>query len=162
MLKITQGSSFVRSLATAAAALALTTVAAAPASAWPVDHPKVVGPHLDFGRNWNGALGEPTDGGNLYWDTTGGVVTPTLSGRLFMNNVDGLRGRLRIDYYDAAHNRITLRHSTWRTAAAGFNAFDFVDFAPYGASNVYGVEVSTQYEDAAGDIHTVGSVEETI
>src|SRR4051794_20796145 len=127
MLKIIQGSSFVRSLATAAAALALMTVAAAPASAWPVDHPKVVGPHLDFGSNWNGVLGEPTDGGNLYWDTTGGVVTPTLSGRLFMNNVDGLRGRLRIDYYDAADNRITLRHSMWRTASPGFNAFDFVD-----------------------------------
>ena len=58
-------------------------------------------------------------GGNLRWDTTGGTVTPTLSGRLFMNNVNGLRGRLRIDYYDAAHNRIALRHSTWRTAGAG-------------------------------------------
>ena len=162
MLKITQGSTIARSLATAAAALALTAVAAAPASAWPVDHPKVVGPHLDFGSNWNGALAEPTDGGNLYWDTTGGVVTPTLSGRLFMNNVDGLRGRLRIDYFDAAHKRVALRHSFWSTAGPGFNAFDYVDFAPFGASNVYGVEVSTQYEDSAGDIHTVGSVEETI
>ena len=63
MLKIIQGSTIVRSLATAAAALALTTVAAAPASAWPVDHPKLVGPHLDFGSSWNGALGEPTNGG---------------------------------------------------------------------------------------------------
>ena len=162
MPKTMQRSTVVRSLATAAAALAITTVAAAPASAWPVDHPRIVGPHVDFGSNWNGAANEPNDGGNLYWDTTGGVVTPTLSGRLFMNNVAGLRARLRIDYYDAAHNRIALRHSTWRTAAPGFNAFDFVDFAPFGASNVYGVEVSTQYEDAAGDIHTVGSVEETI
>jgi hypothetical protein len=162
MPKSVQRSTVVRSLATAAAALAITTVAAAPASAWPVDHPRIPGPHVDFGSNWNGAASEPNDGGRLYWDTTGGVVTPTLSGRLFMNNVDGLRGRLRIDYYDAAQNRITLRHSTWRTAAAGFNAFDFVDFAPFGASNVYGVEVSTQIEDAAGDIHTVGSVLETI
>ena len=157
-----QRSTIVRSLATAAAALAVAIVAAAPASAWPVDHPRIVGPHVDFGSNWNGAAGEPNAGGNLRWDTTGGVVTPTLSGRLFMNNVDGLRGRLRIDYYDAAQDRITLRHSPWRTAAAGFNAFDFVDFAPFGASNVYGVEVSTQIEDAAGEIHTVGSVLETI
>ena len=162
MPKTTPRSTIVRSLAAAAAALAITAVAAAPASAWPVDHPKIVGQHLDFGSNWNGAAAEPNDGGNLYWDTTGGVVTPTLSGKLFMNNVDGLRGRLRIDYFDAAHDRITLRHSTWRTAAAGFNAFDFVDFAPFGASNVYGVEVSLQLEDAAKDIHTVGSVEETI
>ena len=79
-----------------------------------------------------------------------------------MNNVNGLRGRLRIDYYDAAHNRIALRHSTWRTAGVGFNAFDFVDFKPFGATNVYGVEVKTQIEDAAGVIHTIGSVEETI
>ena len=149
-------------LAAAAAAVAVTTVAAAPASAWPVDHPRIVGPHVDFGSNWNGAAAEPTDGGNLYWDTTDGVVTPTLSGRLFMNNVDGLRARLRIDYYDAAHDRITLRHSTWRTAVAGFNAFDFVDFAPFDATNVYGVEVSTQIEVAQDDIRTVGSVEETI
>jgi len=49
-----------------------------------------------------GPENEPNDGGRLHWDTAGGVVTPTLSGRLFMNNVDGLRGRLRIDYYDAA------------------------------------------------------------
>ena len=122
----------------------------------------VLRPHWDDESNWNGAANEPNDGGNLYRDATGGVVTPTLSGRLFMNNVDGLRGRLRIDYYDAAQNRITLRHSTWRTAAAGLNAFDFVDFKPFGAGNVYGVEVSTQIEDAAGDIHTVGSVLETI
>jgi hypothetical protein len=152
----------IRSLATAVAALAITTVATTPASAWPVDHPKVVGPHIDFGSDWNGAANEPNAGGNLYWDTTGGDVTPTLSGRLFMNNVEGLRGRLRIDYYDAAQNRITLRHSTWRTAGAGFNAFDFVDFAPFGASNVYGVEVTTQIEDEAGEIHSVGSVLETI
>ena len=111
MLKITQGATIVRSLAITAAAPALTTVAAAPAS----------------GRR----------------------TTRRSSART-------------IDYYDAAHNRIALRHSTWRTAAPGFNAFDFVDFAPFGASNVFGVEVSTQYEDAAGDIHTVGSVEETI
>ncbi len=163
MRKTTQRSRIVRSsLAAAAAALVITTMAAAPAMAWPVDHPKIVGPHLDFGSNWNGAAAAPDDGGNLYWDTTGGIVTPTLSGRLFMNNVDGLRGRLRIDYYDAAENRITLRHSQWQTAGPGFNAFEFIDFAPFGASNVYGVEVSVQLEDAAGDIHSVASVQETI
>ena len=162
MLRIKQRSSLVRSLATAAAAVAIAAVSAGPASAWQVDHPKVVGPNIDFGSNWSGALGAPLAGGNLRWDTTGGTVTPKLSGRLFMNNVNGLRGRLRIDYYDAAHNRIALRHSTWRTAAAGFNAFDFIDFKPFGAANVYGVEVSTQLEDAAGVITTVTSVEETI
>jgi hypothetical protein len=162
MFRIKQRSSLVRSLATAAAAVAIAAVSAGPASAWQVDHPKVVGPNIDFGSNWSGALGAPLAGGNLRWDTTGGTVTPKLSGRLFMNNVNGLRGRLRIDYYDAAQNRIALRHSTWRTAGVGFNAFDFVDFAPFGATNVYGVEVKTQIEDAAGVIHTVGSVVETI
>ena len=57
MLKIIQGSTIVRSLTAAAAALALTAVTAAPASAWPVDHPKVVGPHLSLGSMWNGDPG---------------------------------------------------------------------------------------------------------
>jgi hypothetical protein len=162
MFRIKQRSSLVRSLVTAAAAIAIAAVSAGPASAWPVDHPKVVGPNIDFGSAWSGAIAAPTAGGNLRWDTTGGTVTPTLSGKLYMNNVNGLRGRLRIDYYDAAHNRITLRHSTWRTAGPGFNAFDFVDFKPFGAANVYGVEVKTQIEDAAGVITTIGTVEETI
>ena len=162
MFRIKQRSSVVRSLATAAAAVAIAAVTAGPAAAWPVDHPRVLGPHIDFGSNWNAALTAPTAGGNLRWDTTGGIVTPTLSGKLFMNNVNGLRGQLRIDYYDAAHNRITLRHSTWQTAGPGFNAFDYVDFKPFGASNVYGVEVKTQIEDAAGVITTVSSAEETI
>ena len=150
------------SLATAATALGIAALGATSASAWQVDHPKVTGQNIDLGSNWSGALAEPIDGGNLRWDTTGGIVTPTLSGRLYMVNSDGLRGRLRIDYYDAANNRITLRHSPWQTAAAGWNAFDYVDFAPFGDANVYGVTVSTQIEDAAGVIHTVGSDDEVI
>ena len=162
MFRIKQFSIIGRSLATVAAVAAVAGIGAAPASAWPVDHPRIVAPQLDFGSNWSGALAAPTAGGNLRWDTTGGTVTPILSGRLFMNNVNGLRGRLRIDYFDAAQNRIALRHSTWRTAGPGFNSFDFVDLALHGAANVYGVEISVQLEDAAGNIQSLGSVRETI
>ena len=142
MFRIKQRSSLVRSLAIAAAAVAIAAVTAGPAAAWPVDHPRSSGRTSTSAAT--GTLpSRHRPPGNLRWDTTGGIVTPTLSGKLFMNNVNGLRGRLRIDYYDAAHNRITLRHSTWRTAGPGFNAFDFVDFKPFGASNVYGVEANT-------------------
>ena len=69
MFRIKQRSALVRSLATAAAAVAIAAVSAGPASAWPVDHPKIVGPNVDVGSNWNGAIAAPTAGGNLRWDT---------------------------------------------------------------------------------------------
>ena len=104
------------SLATAVAAIGIAAAGASSASAWPVDHPRVVGVDVDFGSTWSGALAAPMEPGERRWDT-GGIVTPTLSGRLYMVNSNGLRGRLRIDYYDAAYNRITLRHSRWRIRA---------------------------------------------
>jgi hypothetical protein len=151
-----------RPLVTVAAAIGVASLAAAPASAWPVDHPRITGQDVHFGSNWNSAFAAPADGGILRWDTTGGIVTPTLSGKLYMTNSAGLEGRLRVEYYDANRSRIMLWHSQWYPAAAGFNAFNIIDFAPFGAANVYAVTVKTEVKDAIGDIQTTGSVDAAI
>ena len=99
MPKSVQRATIVRSLATAAATLAIITVAAAPASAWR-SITRGSPAHVDFGATGTAPSrterrGEPVLGHHRRRH-------PHRSGRLFMNNVDGLRGRLRIDYYDAA------------------------------------------------------------
>jgi hypothetical protein len=169
MSKIMQRTTIIRSLAAAATAVAFAAVAATPASAsppnWPVDHPHITNTQVNFGSDLTN--GAPAAGGNLHWGTDGatGVVTPSVSGRMYVLNSAGLRVRMRIDYYDAAGNDIDPpRHSAWQGPAVGngMNIFSIVDLAPFGANNVYAVRVSTERETAAGDIQIIGSTYETI
>jgi len=148
MFKTLQRSKIIRSLATAAAAVAIASLAAAPASAQ--DRPKITNQYVDFGINW-GPFGAPLYGGYLYWNVNAaGVVTPHLTGNLYINNSNGKCARMRIDYYDAAHNWITVK--TGGKVCATSNALHTwsVNLQPFGANNVYHVHVSTTEETAPG------------
>jgi hypothetical protein len=171
MPKTLQRSTITRSLAAAATAVAIAAVGATPASAWPVDHPLITSGDIKFGRGWNGAA--PAAGGNLHWDVDpAGIVTPRLSGNIFALNSAGYEVRVRMTYYDAAQNQITLRHSGWQgpatgntvDIATGRNVFHIVGLDTFGANNVYGVNVEVQRRigGAAGAVERLGSVDETI
>ena len=97
-------------LATAAATLAF----AAPAAAAPFTD---VGP-------FTGPAGQITLGGGnsaapaqIDWGLAGGVPNPTLSGRLFMDNVPGVQARVRVA--ELRQRRSTSTCSARRTARSG-------------------------------------------
>ena len=84
-------------LATAAATLAF----AAPAAAAPFTD---VGPFTGPAGQITLAGGTSTAPAQIDWGLAGGVPNPTLSGRLFMDNVPGVQARVRVVNYDNAIN----------------------------------------------------------
>lgn len=162
MFKTLQRSTIIRSLATAAAAVAIASVAAAPASAYTIDRPKITDSGIDFGTNWD-TFGAPLNGGYLYWNVNAaGVVTPHLTGNLYLKNSNGTCARMQIDYYDVAHNLITTK--TGGRVCATSNALHTwsVNLQPFGANNVHHVHVSTTTETTPGVFQIVGTAVEDI
>lgn len=153
MFKTKQRSTVIRSLAAAATALAIVAVGA-PASALAVAHPHITGGPVDFGLNWSGALSDPLNGGNLHADPdpVTGIVTPRLSGRLYMTNSAGLRGKVRMQYFDAAGGLITSRShpASGPAVTNAMNQYNIASWAPYGDVNIRKVRVVTQQETAIG------------
>jgi len=134
----------------AVAAVAMVAVAAAPASAYVVDRPKTTDTGIDFGTNWD-TFGAPLNGGYLYWNVNAaGVVTPHLTGNLYLKNSSGVRARMRIDYYDAAHNLLATRYGGSVYATSDALHTWSVDLEPFGATDVYHVHVSTTKETGPG------------
>jgi len=84
-------------LATAAATLAF----AAPAAAAPFTD---VGPFTGPAGQITLAGGNTTAPAQIDWGLAGGVPNPTLTGRLFMDNVPNVQARVRVVNYDNAIN----------------------------------------------------------
>jgi hypothetical protein len=162
MSRTTQCPSIIRWVLAAAAAMALAFATAGPASAWSVDHPKITNAGIDFGLNWDG-FGAPLNGGSLVWNVAAnGAVKPHLTGNLYLNNSSGVRARMRIDYYDAAHNLLTTKWGGIVSAPDNALHVYAVDLEPYAANNVYHVHVSTTTEGAPNVFGIVGTDVEDI
>jgi hypothetical protein len=166
MFKTLQRSTIIRSLATVATALAIAAVGAAPASAlvvWPVDNPMITGGDVQFGSG-NGAT--PFAGGELSWNNVGGNVSPSLSGKIYVQNSIGKRVHMKIAYRDAWGTVITSRTSPYETVNTNPDTFILTDFMPFDAPNIYAVTVSTLRDNTPtviGDAdEELGSVHETI
>ncbi len=152
-------SPIIRWVATAAAAAGIALVAAAPASAWDTDRPKLTDPGIDFGIHWDG-FGAPFDGGELHWhvEPDGDVRPHLVGGNLYLNNASGTRARMKIEYFDAAHNEIHEEFGGIVDATDnGLHSFS-VDLEPYEAPNIYHVHISTTTEGAPGVFNEVGEV----
>ena len=154
----TRRSPVIRWLAAAAAAAGIVLAAAAPASAWDNDRPKITNQGIDFGLNWDG-FGAPINGGELHWHTeSNGNVDPHVVGNLYLNNSSGTRARMKIEYFDAAHNEIGEEWGGIVDAPDnGLHVFS-VDLEPFEAPNVYHVHVSTTTEGAPNVFNEVGEV----
>ncbi len=105
-------------LATAAATLAFASPAAA-------------APFTDVGP-LTGPFGQVTLGGGnsgapaqIDWGLAGGVPNPSLTGRLYLNNVPGVQARVRVVNYDDAVNLNLLgtQIGALRNGAAGIAVF---------------------------------------
>lgn len=150
-----------RAAVAALVAVGVSGLAAAPASAWSQDRPKITDAGIDFGTNWD-TFGAPLNGGYLDWNTSGGVVTPHLTGNLYLKNSNGTCARMRMEYFDASHLLIATRNGG--TVCATSNALHTwsVNLQPFGASNVFHVHVSTTVETTPGNFVAVGTAVEDI
>ena len=141
---------FARLLLPALAAVGVLTAASASSAAAnpPTDFVRLTGVNLDFG-DW-GLMpppgNDPLGFGLLEWDTSGGTVTPHLTGELYINNGQGLHARMQMRYYDVFGNVLTTKVGG-EVAALDNGTWDWnVDLAPYSNPSIYKVVVSTTYK----------------
>jgi len=145
-------------LATVAVAVGLAVGAAAlPAHAVVVhtSHPKITAQHLDFGTNYT--LGAPLNGGDLDWDVAGGLTTPRLTGKLYINNDAGTCARMRLKSYDENHVWINTRNGGTVCASDGSLHTWNVDFAAPGDPDTTHVHVILQVQNTNGTYSNVGT-----
>ena len=102
------------------------------------DHPIIKASHFDFGTHWG--VNAPQLGGNLTWDSRGGVMYPELSGYLYLTKKVVLTERTRLTF-----------------SSEFFNIFNHVNFLDPGVSGYAGGGVSLQSPQTFGVITTQGN-----
>jgi hypothetical protein len=143
----------------AATTLGLGALSAAPATAdtFPQDRPKITEHHFDFGRHWyfNG----PKNGGYLDWNFDDGIVTPALSGYLYLTDKEC--GKILVKYYDE-HTGYLSSDSSARECAPGNGKTQWwVTLDDYSSATVDTVEVYVEsYDESTGSYTNVGHVTE--
>ena len=75
------------------------------------DRPKISASGRDFGNNQ--FLGAPLNGGIVNWDMDPftGVITPWISGQMYLNNMEDDCTRIFVIYHDASGNELGTRQS---------------------------------------------------
>jgi hypothetical protein len=98
-------------LALAAAAVLATAGPANAAFIGGTDRPRISESGRDFGNNQ--FLGAPLNGGIINWhfEPATGVITPWISGQLYVNNLSGDCAQIVVKYHDSAHNELDIRSS---------------------------------------------------
>lgn len=138
-------------LAALAAVGALLIPTAAHATIVDIDYFKISEPHADFG---NGKLhdisGVPTQNGELEWDLTGGIYTPRLDGKVFINNARDSCVRMQLTY--ALSNAADPTYSTGSYCAPdGGTWYGWISFAPFASAYITQVTVKLQFKEDPGD-----------
>jgi hypothetical protein len=145
--KLTAGLGTVTVVAAAAVALTATPAHAVLVS---TDPAKVTEPHLDFGAP-PFILGAPSNSGVLGWDLTAGLVSPILSGTLFINNASGTCARMRLEAYDANHVLVDDRNGGTVCASSGALHQWTVYFAVPGDAATTHAHIVLQEETSPGN-----------
>lgn len=140
------GSSKIRSAAVvgvAALSLGMAALTAAPASAAVVDTDPILlnAANVDFGGNAF-AGGTPVNNARVRWDiNAAGGVAPWVNGTMYLSNM--ACGRIRVQYFDAAHVQLGQAQSPTQCApAAGVWTFP-VALTAFRDPNATHVHVST-------------------
>jgi hypothetical protein len=122
------------------------------AHAVPNDTVYLSGTNIDFGGGGGllPTVNSPATPGFLDWDTTGGTVTPHLTGTLYLDDAIGLDARIMLRYFDVFDNVLATRtgvETVGQVVWASSNALESwtVDLAPYANPSIYRVQVRTQY-----------------
>lgn len=105
---------------TLALAAVLAFGGAGTAAAQPFDDVLIDTPSADFGENFG--AGAPQDPGELDWNQQPNQTTPFLEGHLYLSNLAGAHGRVRIEYYDNGHSQIGFRNGADKNGTGGVAA----------------------------------------
>jgi hypothetical protein len=119
------------------------------------DRPRITERHIDFGTHWT--VSGPRNGGYLDWDEVDGVMTPELSGYLYLTDEEC--GRVQVEYYDndAGEHDLLETDETSRFCAPGNGKTQWwVVLDDYDSSLVDHVHVDVQTENADGSFSDVG------
>lgn len=130
-------------LAPAAILAGLVMGSATPAGAVTLatDRPKITAQELDFGNNW--VVNAPVNGGYLYWNFNNGIVTPRLTGKIYINNASGTCARMQLQYFDGSTKLATKNGGTVCAPNGALNTWN-VDMAPYSSALTDKVKVVLQ------------------
>lgn len=119
------------------------------------DRPRMSGPNRDFGNNQ--FLGSPLNGGIVNWDVnSSGVITPWVSGQLYLNNLAGECTQVAVVYHDSAHNQLATRNSGQFCHSDNRSDQHTISISSYGSADVDHIVI--QIKDGA--YTTVNSVVE--
>ncbi len=120
------------------------------------DNVKITEDGVDFG-NSSFSLGQPTGSGSVSWRLDDGVVTPHLTGTLWINNSSGVCSRMNIRYLTEGGTFVTERSGgTVCASDNGLHSFS-VDLDPFDSNKVGKVKVQLQTQGTNGSYSTAGS-----
>lgn len=122
---------------------------------------KITEKNFDFGDKLF-VLGEPADNGYLDWRIINGEISVTLDGFLHLDDVQGLCGRIRMDYYTGKHIYWTTKYSQNYCPSDDKHHSWHLTLNPYTSSKVNEVKISIEKLTATSDWTTVGSQTEKL
>jgi hypothetical protein len=117
---------------------------------------KITGSGFDFGGE-TFVAGAPTDTGYIHWFLANGEITATLAGYLHLSDVQGLCGRMRMDFYSGAHIYLTTKYGGQVCASDDKHHYWSVELHPYTSNKINEVKVSIEKLTATKDWSIVGS-----
>jgi hypothetical protein len=116
-----------------------------------IDYFKITANHADFGDGkLHDISGRPTEDGELEWDLTGGIYTPRLDGKVWINNSADSCVRMQLTYALSNAADPTYTTGTW-CAPDGKTYFGWVSFAPFASAYITQVTVKLQFQEDPGD-----------
>lgn len=118
------------------------------------DRPHITAQELDFGTNW--FAGAPLNGGFLNWDVTSGVVTPILTGNLYINNASGTCARMQMVYWNGT-TKMTTKNGALKCANDGSLHTFSINMSPFADKDITKVTVRLQVQNTNGTFTGVGA-----
>jgi hypothetical protein len=119
------------------------------------DRPKITESGFDFGLHWD-TIAAPLNGGHLDWDVTSGVVTPILTGNLYLKHVANVCAWMHIEYQDASHNSLAKKDGSHHCADTNSMQQFAVNLSPYSSPYITRVLISIEHENTDGSVSKIG------
>ncbi len=125
------------------------------------DRPLISAGNLDFGNNLT--LGVPLNGGIVNYDVVNGVITPWVSGQLYINNAKDTCTRVEVDYHDTAHNELHTWDSSGYCVSDNASYQEVISDSAFGSADVDHVIIkidTRKKSDPVSAYRTVGTAVE--
>jgi hypothetical protein len=109
------------------------------------DRPKISASGRDFGNNF--FISGPLNGGIVNWDLTNNVITPWISGQLYLNNMDNDCTRIWVIYHDSSGDELGTRQSSWYCPSDNRSHQYTISISSFGDPDVDHVHIRLEGDD---------------